>query len=80
MGIKEGNFQDVHWVSHVSDESPGSTPEAKTHCMLTNSNFNEKQRQRKQNLIDGALNHLIISQRVLRLLILMFNSGKRGIQ
>ena len=30
MGIKESTFRDEHWVSHVSDESLGSTPEAKT--------------------------------------------------
>ena len=27
---KEGTFRDDHWVSHVRDESLGSTPEAKT--------------------------------------------------
>ena len=30
MGIKEGAFQDEHWVSYVRDESLGSTTEAKT--------------------------------------------------
>ena len=29
-GNKEGTFQDEQWVLHVSDESLGSTPEAKT--------------------------------------------------
>ena len=28
--IKEGTFQDEHWVSYVRDESLGSTPKAKT--------------------------------------------------
>ena len=30
MGIKEGICWDEHWVIYVSDESLGSTPEAKT--------------------------------------------------
>ena len=30
MGVKEGTFQDEHWVSYVRNESLGSTPEAKT--------------------------------------------------
>ena len=30
MGIKEGTFQDEHWVSYVRDESLGSTLEAKS--------------------------------------------------
>ena len=29
-GIKEGTFQDEHWVSYIRDESLGSTPEGKT--------------------------------------------------
>ena len=39
MGIKEGTFWDEHWVSYVSDESMGSTPEARLHCMLSNLNI-----------------------------------------
>ena len=30
MGIEEGTCWDEHWVSYVSDESWGSTPEAKS--------------------------------------------------
>ena len=30
MGTKEGTFWDEHRVSHISDESLGFTPEAKT--------------------------------------------------
>ena len=30
MSIKEGTFQDEHWVSYVRDESLGSIPETKT--------------------------------------------------
>ena len=30
MGIKEGTFWDEHWVSNVTDESLGSTLEART--------------------------------------------------
>ena len=29
-GIKEDTCWDEPWVSHVSDESPGSTPESNT--------------------------------------------------
>ena len=32
IGIKEGTCGDEHWVLHVSDESPNSTPEANTIC------------------------------------------------
>ena len=30
LGIKEGTFWDKHWLSYVSDESLGSTPEINT--------------------------------------------------
>ena len=42
MGIKKGTCWDERWVSYVSDESLGSTPESILHCMLTNLEFNKQ--------------------------------------
>ena len=47
MGIKEGTFQDEHWVLYIRDESLGSTPEAKTTLCLTNLNINKFKKSEK---------------------------------
>ena len=42
--IMEGTFWDDHWVLYVSDESLGSTPEAKTMLYVNELEFKFKKK------------------------------------